>query len=161
MAVIRLRPFRVADIARLRDVFHSSVHGLARDWYSAEQLAAWAPHDYDAAAWAQRLQQAQPWVAERGGVIVGYADLQPDGCIDQFFVAAEAVGCGVGSVLMRHLLQQAAVNGLAQVHANVSRAAEGFFGHYGFVVESVQVVVVRGVPLQNARMVRSMPGVER
>ncbi|GAB4302703.1 MAG: GNAT family N-acetyltransferase [Thiohalomonadaceae bacterium] len=158
MAMIRLRPFRVTDVARLREVFQSSVHGLARDWYSAEQLAAWAPHDYDGAAWAQRLQQAQPWVAERGGVIVGYADLQPDGYIDQFFVAAEAAGCGVGTALMQHLLQQAAVNGLTQVHANVSRAAEGFFGRYGFVVECVQTVVVRGVPLQNARMVLSLSG---
>lgn len=161
MATIRLRQFRIADVARLREVFHSSVHGLARDWYSAEQLAAWAPQDYDAAAWAQRLQQARPWVAECDGIIVGYADMQPDGHIDQFFVAAEAAGCGVGTALMRHLRQQATVGGLAQVHADVSRAAEGFFARHGFVVDAVQTVVVRGVALQNARMVLSLPGIGR
>lgn len=137
------------------------MHGLACNWYSAEQLAAWAPHDYDLAAWAARLQHVRPWVAERDGMIVGYADLQPNGFIDQFFVAAEAAGSGVGTALMRRLLQQAAAGGLCCVFADVSRAAEGFFRRHGFVVDKVQTVTVRGVALQNARMVRQLAGGER
>lgn len=87
-------------------MFYSSVHCLAGDCYSAEQLAAWAPRDYDRAAWAERLTRNRPWVAERDGVIVGYADLQADGYIDQFFVAAEAAGRGVGTALMQRILEQ-------------------------------------------------------
>lgn len=66
-------------------VFHSSVHQLARQHYTAEQLHAWAPADYDAAQWAERLHANRPWVAEVESCIAGFADLQPSGYIDQFF----------------------------------------------------------------------------
>lgn len=137
-------------------MFYSSVHCLAGDCYSAEQLAAWAPRDYDRAAWAERLTRNRPWVAERDGVIVGYADLQADGYIDQFFVAAEAAGRGVGTALMQRILEQAAAQRIRRLHSNVSLAAEGFFRRHGFLVEAVQRVTARGVVMQNARMVREM-----
>lgn len=89
-------------------------------------------------------------------MIVGYADLQADGYIDQFFVAAEAAGRGVGTALMQRILEQAAAQRIRRLHSNVSLAAEGFFRRHGFLVEAVQRVTVRGVVMQNARMVREM-----
>lgn len=156
MIPVQLRPFHGDDSEALHAVFYSSVHGLAGDCYSAEQLAAWAPCEYDRAAWAERLTRNRPWVAERDGVIAGYADLQADGYIDQFFVAAEAAGRGVGTALMLRILEQAAAQRIPRLHSSVSLAAEGFFRRHGFLVEAVQRVTVRGVVMQNARMVREM-----
>ena len=41
--------FHPNDAPVLRAVFHSSVHQLARQHYTAAQLQAWATVDYDAA----------------------------------------------------------------------------------------------------------------
>lgn len=156
MAGLRIRAFQDGDEAALRAVFLSSVHGLARGHYTPAQLEAWASRDADPAAWQQRLRQMRPFVAERQGVVVGYADVQADGYIDQFFVAAAAAGSGVGSALMGRILQRAAEAGMSCLVANVSLAAQGFFARHGFVVEAPQTVTVRGVALCNVRMARAL-----
>lgn len=153
---MHLRPFHPGDEPALRAVFHSSVHALACRDYSAEQLAAWAPHQYDAALWGERLRGNQPFIVELDGAIAGYADLQADGCIDQFFVAGAYAGRGVARALMAHIHQQAAHQGIPELRADVSLTAEPFFSQSGFVVEARQQVTVCGVVLANAQMCKQL-----
>lgn len=147
-----IRAYVPGDAARLRAVFMSAVHGPAADCYSAAQLMAWAPDDYDADQWAARLAANRPFVAEIDGVAAGFADVQADGYIDQFFVAAEYTGRGVAGALMARILAQ----GLPRLYADVSLRAERFFAAHGFVVEQRQRVEVRGQVLDNARMARRL-----
>jgi len=149
---MRLRLFHPGDEPLLRAVFHASVHGLACRDYSAAQLAAWAPLTYDAVQWGERLRDNQPFIAELDSAAAGFADLQADGYIDQFFVAPIFAGRGVARALMAHIHQQAASRGIPRLWANVSLTAEPFFSHSGFVVDVRQQVTVRGVVLANARM---------
>ena len=107
---MQIRTFLPGDAPTLRTVFHSSVHQLARQHYTTAQLQAWAPAEYDAAQWAERLRTNRPWVAEVDGCIAGFADLQPSGHIDPFFVAGEHAGRGMGRALM------------AQIHSAVQQA---------------------------------------
>ena len=92
---MHIRPFFPGDALTLRTVFHSSVHQLARQHYTTAQLQAWAPAEYNAAQWDKRLRTNRPWVAEVDICIAGFADLQPSGYIDPFFVAGEYAGRGV------------------------------------------------------------------
>ena len=157
MPSVRIRRFRFGDEPVLRAVFRASVHGLACRHYSAAQRAAWAPLDHDAARWAQRMQALQPWVAEAsGGAVAGFADLQPGGYIDMFFVAPAFARQGVASALMAHIHAQAAQQGLSRLWADVSLAAEPFFAARGFAVEERQAVERAGVVLHNARMGKAL-----
>ena len=97
-----------------------------------------------------------PFVAEEDGRIVGYADVQADGYIDHFFVAAAAGRRGVGSALMRRIHAVAAARGLTTLHAQVSLAAQPFFGKWGFVVEAEQEVEANGVIFRSARMRKTL-----
>ena len=136
----------------LRRVFASSVHMLAARDYRPEQLAAWAPHDHDAAQWADRMQRIQPFVAELAGTVAGFADVQSSGYIELFFVSGDHAGRGVATALMAHLEASAQAQGVAALHANVSLRAERFFLASGFVIEVRQEVERAGVMLRNARM---------
>lgn len=147
-----IREFRPGEEAALRAVFHSSVHERACRDYSPAQLEAWAPLAYDSRAWADRIRRNHPWVAELDGRIAGYADLQTSGYIDQFFVAGDCTGRGVGSALMRRLLAEARRRRLPSLYAEVSLTAQPFFEHHGFIVEERRSVLVRGQTLDNARM---------
>lgn len=147
-----IRAYRPGEEGALREVFHSSVHQRAKRNYSAEQLDAWAPREYDHDWWSNRIRGNRPFVAEVEGRIAGYADLQDSGYIDQFFVAGGHTGQGVGSALMRHLLAEAARRRIGVLFANVSLTAEPFFARHGFVVEARRQVMVRGITLANARM---------
>ena len=64
---MHIRSYLPGEEAQLHAIFHSAVHGLAWRHYTAEQLHAWAPHDYDCALWAQRMRANQSLVVELDG----------------------------------------------------------------------------------------------
>lgn len=70
------------------------------------------------------------------GCIAGFADLQPSGYIDQFFVAGPYAGRGVGRALMEQIHQATEQVGRARLWADVSLCAEPFFSRSGFAVEA-------------------------
>jgi putative acetyltransferase len=150
-----IRAFRPGDEPLLHAVFHSAVHGLAAGQYTPQQCEAWAPTHYDVAQWNERIRRIQPFVAERNGQPVAYADLQTNGYIDHFFVSAVHARRGVGQQLMSHILELAAQRDVPSVQAHVSLSAEPFFARNGFGVLARQLVTVRGVLLDNALMART------
>ncbi|WP_372016995.1 GNAT family N-acetyltransferase [Pseudoxanthomonas sp. 10H] len=151
-----VRRFEPADPPALRRVFMSSIHGLAKGFYSREQLEAWAPPAYDARQWAARIGALRPYVAVVDGEVAGYADLQASGHIEHFFVAEAFSGRGVGAALMARIHRTAARRGTARLSACVSAAAEAFFIRHGFSVVQRQSATINGVSLDNALMARTL-----
>lgn len=155
-----IRDFLPGEQAELRQVFMSSVHELARGFYTADQLDAWAPHAYDEQRWADRIFALRPFVAVVDDRVAGYADLQESGHIDHFFVSGRFSGRGIGSALMGHVHQAAVRRGIPALSAHVSLAAEAFFSRHGFLVVRRQSATVNGVSLDNALMTRQLPAGE-
>lgn len=150
MKSISIREFRDGDEVALLGLFYSAVHEIASANYTSEQLHAWAPADMDVDAWHGRVRKNKPFVALKDGEIVGFADLQDNGYIDQFFVSGRYPRCGIGGALMQHILQLAAARGMSELTSDVSRTAEPFFYHYGFEIVERRLPVRRGVTLPNA-----------
>lgn len=153
---MHIRPYQPGEEARLRAIFHSAVHGLASRHYTAEQLRAWAPAEYDESLWEQRMRANQSWVAEVDGELAAFSDLQPSGYIDMFFVAAPYAGRGLGGALLRHMFELAAQRRIAVLRSDVSLTAEPLFTRNGFTVETRNQVAVRGEVLVNATMCKVM-----
>ncbi len=149
---MRIRRFRPGDEMALHAVFHSAIHGVASRDYTPEQIDAWAPETFDREKWLQRIQEIDPFVVENDGRIVAYADLQADGYIDHFYVAASCARQGCGTLLMNHILETANALGIKMLTSNVSRTAQPFFRTFGFVIVEERSPVVRGVAVPNALM---------
>jgi len=156
MAGLAIRRYRPGDARALWTIFHSAVHETAAADYTAEQLDAWAPRDFDAAAWDARIDRNRPWVAELDGTPAGYADVQPDGYIDHFFVAPRVARRGVGARLMDRIHRSAWDAGTRRLCADVSLGARAFFERFGFEVEASRDVRVRGAVLRNFRMSKEL-----
>ena len=154
--MIAIREFQPGDAPALRGVFESAIHGTARRDYTQLQLDTWAPREHDPVAWAARMQGILPFVALLDGRVAGYADLQSSGCIDHFYVAAEAGGQGVGGGLMRRILGQAESLKLTTLTSHVSITAQPFFAHFGFEIVEHRVFDVRGVEMRNAAMRKAL-----
>lgn len=159
---ITIREFADGDEATLFEVFRSAVHLVACEDYDNDQLHAWAPADYDVEQWRQRIREIQPFIAERQGSVVGYADLQPGGAIEHFFVSGHHPRQGIGTRLMEHLLSRAEAQRAAALSADVSLTARTFFARFGFVVTEQRAPRRRGVVIPTARMRReaAVPGTE-
>lgn len=149
---MKIRRFRNGDEISLFSVFLSSVHTLASHYYTHEQIAAWAPSDIDPDHWTNRMRALRPFVVEVDGEIAGYADVQPNGYIDHFYVSGTYPRQGVGTLLMDRIHEEARERGMAELTSNVSKAAEAFFLRHGFHVVERGFHVCRGVTLQNALM---------
>jgi putative acetyltransferase len=153
-APFSIRPFCKADGPALLALFRETVRRVNSSDYDAEQVHAWASDEIDAAAWTARFAGRFAAVAERDGVPVGFTELEDDGHIDRFFVAADQQRCGVGRRLMTAILDEARRRGIARLHADVSITARPFFAAQGFVELARQTVVSRGVEFVNYQMER-------
>ena len=148
--MINIRKFDIGDEENIWKVFYSSIHQICSQDYSKEQVEAWAPKHYDSNLWAKKIQSISPFVAIIGNTIVGYADIQPNGKIDHFFVHGDHQSKGIGKVLMTNIFKNATK--LDRLYSEVSHTAEPFFTKYGFNVINQQQVKLRGVTLTNSIM---------
>lgn len=153
---MEIRRFRTGDEDALFQVFLSAVHDIASRDYTAAQIEAWAPTDIAPKEWASRMRALRPFVVEVEGEIAGYADIQPNGYIDHFFVSGAHTRQGVGTLLMSRIHDEAKLLGISELTADVSKTAEPFFLHCGFHVVERGFPIRRGVTLQNALMRKNL-----
>lgn len=151
-----IRDFRVGDEMALHAVFHSAIHQTASRDYSHEQIDAWAPESFDREVWTQRMRAIRPFVVEDAGEIVAYADVQPNGYIDHFYVSGSRGRQGIGSLLMRRIHDAARAQAMGELTSNVSRTAQPLFERFGFVVVEHRSPLTRGVVVPNAFMRKSL-----
>ena len=149
---ISIRRYREGDGAALFEIHCSAIRLVARRDYAEEQIAAWAPQDLDSGLWRSRIRRIDPFVATLDGHPVGYADLQPTGYIDQFFVSGHHAGRCIGTRLMQHLLTEATGQGLIELTSNVSRTAQPLFLRFGFEVVEQRFPQRQGIIIPNASM---------
>ncbi len=147
-----IRRFRLGDEMALFRVFFSAVHEIASRDYTGEQVNAWASADTDSELWAEHIRNLCPFVAEVDNEIVGYADIQPNGYIDHFFVSKAYARQGVGSLLMNRIHEEAGLLDIDELTANVSKTAEPFFVLQGFQAVERRFPVRGGVTLPNVLM---------
>jgi putative acetyltransferase len=155
---LNIRDFRDRDALALHAVFHSSVHQNAISHYTPAQLDAWAPATVDADRWISRMQSIQPFVAEMGSLIVAYADLQASGYIDHFFVRGGYDHRGIGTLLMKKLLETARSLAIEELFSEVSLSAQPLFLQAGFRIIEAKQVIRSGVAIPNASMRKQLLG---
>jgi putative acetyltransferase len=124
--------------------------------YSPGQIRAWASDEIAPAEWAARFAGRFVAVAESSGQIAGFAELEPDGHIDRFYVSADRQRQGVGRALLRAVVEEAVGQGIVRLFTEASITARPFFEREGFAVRTPQVVVCRGVRFINYRMERRL-----
>jgi putative acetyltransferase len=153
---LKIRRFKLGDEQALFSVYFSAIHLIASRDYSPEQVEAWAPATLDVDLWRNRVRGIRPFVVEHEGEIVGYADVQPSGYIDHFFVSGKHTRRGIGTLLMSRIHEEASSLGLTDLTSDVSKTAEPFFAFHGFTVAERRFPVLRGVTLENALMCKKL-----
>ncbi|KUN94157.1 GNAT family N-acetyltransferase [Streptomyces caeruleatus] len=109
---------------------------------------------YDEHRVRQRLRDgfdaAHTWVIEVGGTFAGCVALRPDGdtrWLEHFYLAPRLQGRGIGSAVLRELLERSDRDGvLVRLNVLQGSAARRLYERHGFTVESedpVDVFMVR------------------
>jgi putative acetyltransferase len=153
---VTLRRYTPADAPALLALFRDTIRRVNCRDYDPEQIAAWASADIDPIRWASRFTGRFVPVAEIGGRIAGFGELESDGHVDRFYVSADHQRQGVGNAIMAAIVAEARLRRLSRLFSEVSITARPFFETHGFVVTSPQTVVCRGVEFLNYRMERNL-----
>jgi putative acetyltransferase len=146
------RPYETSDLEQVMGVYRASIHSLAAPFYSAEQLAAWAPQNMDAGRWRQRLASVCTFIAEHDGVIAGFASYEHSGHLDLLFTHPAFARQGVATRLYRRVEAAMLAAGVSRAFTEASLAARPFFERCGFEVDCEELVEVRGAHLRRYAM---------
>ena len=125
--------------------------------YSDEQVRDGAPVVPDPNEWHDRMAGRRTLVAEEGGEVVGFAELEGEGHLDMLYLRGNAVGRGVGRRLYEALEREARGRGLGKIFTEASITARPFFERRGFRVIREQTVAVRGVSMTNFVTEKDLP----
>ena len=153
---MEIRSFKTNDTFALIELFRKTVHTVCSQNYSQEQLEAWAPKEIDENKWTARFEQSFTLVAEDSRRVVGFVNLELDGGIDMFYVAADYQSRGVGKQLLGALEKEARHRGFEKLYSDVSLTARSFFLSKGFHVEKEYSKTVGSVVFPNAVMVKKL-----
>jgi putative acetyltransferase len=153
-SMVTLRAYRPDDAPVLLALFRDTIRRVNSRDYNHDQIRAWASDDMDPISWAARFGGRFVAVAEAEGRPVGFADLEPDGHIDRFYVSADHQRRGVGRAMLAALVAEARRSGVARLFTEASITARPFFESQGFAVVTPQVVTCRGETFVNYRMER-------
>jgi putative acetyltransferase len=144
-----LRPYRENDAREIAELFHDTVHSINSRDYTREQLSVWAPHEIDYEHWERRLSRKRPIVAEMNEKIVGFAELDPDGHIDCFYVHKDYQRRKIGQQMLDRLTGSAKARAIRRLYAEVSMTAVPFFEKNGFRMIRGNTILKDGVQLGN------------
>jgi putative acetyltransferase len=155
---VAIRTYEPHDAAAVADVFYRSAREVALSDYSVDQVRAWVPARPDAARTHLRCSDGRLVLVATGeqGYVVAFIDLEPDGHIDRLFCAPEAVGQGIASQLYDAIEGAAREQRIGRLFTEASELARRFFERKGFIVLARQDKVLRGVPIHNYRMAKTL-----
>lgn len=148
MAEIFLRPYRPSDFSALLGLFYETVHTVCQKDYMPEQLEAWTG-GVDLETWARTFQEHYTLVAETGGKIAGFGDIDRDGYLDRLYIHKDFQRMGIAAALCEQL-EAAVLAPKITTHASIT--AKGFFEKRGYQVAKEQQVERRGILLTNYKM---------
>ena len=150
--MVIVRDYAGNDAGEICRLFYETVRAVNLKDYSPEQVQAWAPAPPDPEAWHARMSGRHTLVAESGGEVVGFAELEEDGHLDMLYCRRDFIGRGVGALLYAAVEERAGEIGCERIFTEASITARPFFWRRGFRVVRRNTVVRRGVGLTNFSM---------
>jgi GNAT superfamily N-acetyltransferase len=148
---IQVRRYQEGDAKEIAHLYYNTIHNVNSKDYTKVQLDAWAPWTsvQNYSGWKEKLENIKPFIALIGDIIVGFAEFEPNGHIDCFYVHHEFQGSGIGSALMCEIEKEAREKSLPKIYAEVSITARPFFEAKEFQIIKQQTVTIRDVELIN------------
>ena len=154
---MQLRAYRESDCEQLAELFYQTVHSVNAADYTKAQLDAWATGKVVLQEWNRSFLAHHTVVADEGGEIVGFGDIDPTGYLDRLYIHKGHQHQGIASAIC-DALEQWAGNKVITTHASIT--AKPFFLHRGYRIVRKQEVIRCGITLTNFVMEKPLQRTE-
>lgn len=149
---MRLREATAADVPALAALYAEAVRSVGPAHYAAAQVEAWAAFA-DEAGFRAFVLDPLTLVADDESGITGFAGLAADGHVTALYVRRDRMRCGLGSALLRAVIERAEEEGIGRLYTEASVFSRPVFERHGFRLDAVEVVERRGATFERYRMV--------
>ncbi|GJL53777.1 MAG: putative N-acetyltransferase YafP [Nitrospirales bacterium] len=146
MDTMRIQPYEYTDSVVLGDIYRTAILTAGQEYYSDEQVTAWASYPDDKDEFARWVQEASTVVAiaEHLGP-VGFGGLEKTGRIASLFVRPEYMRQGVASALLKRLMSEAESQGMRELTTQASEFSKPLFEKFGFEVTNIERTTFKNV----------------
>ena len=153
-----VRRFKEKDAPQIASLFKRSVLELGPRFYSQEQVEAWAARGPSTASVLSRNNDGRiTFVSvDKADQVIAYAELEPDGHIDQVYALPHAAGTGVVYALYDEMEKHAVKLGMTILHTEASEGAWRFFLKKDFIERGKRVFEIEGVEIHNYAMDKAL-----
>ncbi|PHX56934.1 GNAT family N-acetyltransferase [Tychonema bourrellyi FEM_GT703] len=156
---MKVRNYEISDTQKIIQLFYDTVHQVNIRDYTKAQVDAWAPADIDIEIWMKSLSSKFTFVAEDGGIIAGFGELETNGHIDRFYCHKDFQRKGVGTQILEHIESQAKDLGMNRLFTEASITAKPFFETHKFIAIKKQEVERRGQKFINFAMEKNLENI--
>lgn len=153
--ILKLREYKQTDIDEITQLFYETIHAINAKDYEKNQLDVWATGQLDKDTWNNSLSKHYTIVAEIGGKIVGFGDLD-NAYLDRLFVHKDYQRLGIATAITEKLEQEATNNGQTTITTHASITAKPFFDKRNYNEIREQQVERSGVLLTNFVMEKQL-----
>lgn len=150
--IIRVRKATEKDAVPMATIYFNTIRIINSKDYSAPKIEIWSGPAPDPEKWMRRLKNKRTYIACIGDEVVGFAEFEPDGHIDAFYVHHKYQGMGVASQLLKQIEAEAVKLKVLKLYLEASITALPFFRSRGFRVLEEQEVWRNGEVFLNYQM---------
>lgn len=154
---MRLRNSKPADAEALAEVYRDAARNLGREGYTEEQTAVWALYPENLESFRAALSEGLTLCAEVGGAPVAFGQLHPNDHIAYLYCHSAHARRGYASMILVHLEDHAASQGVNLLRVEASRVARPLFQRAGYHVVEEERPVRYGVEFVRYRMEKVLP----
>jgi putative acetyltransferase len=152
---MQIREATENDLLPITQLFYETVNTVNQKDYSKEQIAVWAESSRNVDYWLNCIQTQFFIVAEKDSLIIGFASLDDNACIDFMYVHKDYQNIGVATELLDALESEAYENGFTGIWSDVSITAKPFFLKKGFKEQEVYLKRLQDIEFENTIMTKS------
>ena len=147
---MKFRRAEEGDLENILSLFKANV--LANEDYNMEQREIWASSTENKTMWLNKIKDQYFMLAFIDTKLVGFSSLCSMDYVDMMYVQKDEFGKGIAKQLLENIENEAKLNDLSQLFADVSVTGRGFFEKSGYHVVKTNRNIRKGIHLKNFRM---------
>lgn len=145
---MNIRLANESDLLELAHLFRQTVLTHGPQHYTPAQTQAWAAFASDTKHFRALILDVTTFVAADNTGILGFAGIAEDGHVASAYVRHDCIHQGIGSVLMKAVLEYAQRNHIQRLYAEASMFSLGLFKKLGFYRYDTETVARQGVQFE-------------
>lgn len=148
---MEIRHAEETDIVALIDLFQTSIETHASEYYSDEQVHAWASRATET-SFDDFILVPTTFVAIDDSGPLGFCGYARDGHITSLYIRPDFAGKGIGRALLQQVLDDAREHGIKAFHVEASEMAIPLFEKFGFEKTGFDEVTRSGIKFKRQLM---------